>query len=383
MSDVLIAGAGIGGLAAAGGLLADGHSVRVLEAADRLRTGGAAVTVFPNGHAALHRLGLDATDLGGRIEAMEFRDAGDRRLSRMDLRPMVARTGFPVTTIPRAALLTRLAEALPADTIVFNAAAVAVEPGPADASVTDQSGTTRTADVVVGADGQASAVRGSVVDPRAATPSGWTTWQGLSPVLPELASGTLGLFFVGHAGLCGLMPAGQGLLQWWFDARTDTVPPTADDAVLGTLRTLFGDFPDPVPALFDAVAEADMGRFPHVTHEVLDVWGRGAVTLLGDAAHAFPPSQAQGANQALEDALALTSALRRRGEGDVPELLRAYERGRTPKVRRVSRMATSEITNKPPNLPTRAMARLVPPRLAGLGYLNVLRRYSDVLAQDR
>ena len=53
MTDVIVVGAGIGGLAVAGGLLTDGHGVQVLEAAERLRVGGAAVTVFPNGHAAL------------------------------------------------------------------------------------------------------------------------------------------------------------------------------------------------------------------------------------------------------------------------------------------------------------------------------------------
>lgn len=378
MTDVLIAGAGIGGLAAASGLLADGHGVRVLEAAQRLRVGGAAVTIFPNGHAALHRLGIYATDLGGRIEAMEFRDASGRRLTRIDLGPVVTRTGFPVTTIPRAALLTRLVDQLPAGTVVYGAAVDEVEPGPAGATVTDRSGTARTADVLVGADGQGSVVRRAVVDPRAPVPSGWVTWQGLSPVLPELANGTCGVFYVGAAGLCGLMPAGHGLLQWWFDTPVTEGESSADDDVAARLRTRFRDYPGQVTALLDAVADADVGRYPHVTHEVLDVWGRETVTLLGDAAHAFPPSQAQGANQALEDAWALGRALR--GGGEPQPLLRAYERGRVPAVRRVSRMAASEITNKPPNLPARAVAGLVPPRLAGLGYLKILRRFSDVLA---
>jgi FAD-dependent urate hydroxylase len=383
MTDVLIVGAGVGGLAAASGLLADGHGVRVLEAAQRLRVGGAAVTIFPNGHAALHRLGIYATDLGGRIEAMEFRDAAGRRLSRIDLAPVVTRTGFPVTTVPRAALLTRLVDQVPPGTVVYGAAVDEVDPGAAGTTVTDRMGSVRTADVLVGADGQGSVVRRAVVDPRAPVPSGWTTWQGLSPVLPELANGTCGVFFVGAAGLCGLMPAGHGLLQWWFDTpaaegESSADDDVADDDVPARLRTLFCDYPEPVGALLDAVAGQDVGRFPHVTHEVLDVWGRETVTLLGDAAHAFPPSQAQGANQALEDAWALTRALR--GRGEVRPLLRAYERGRVPAVRRISRMAASEITNRPPNLPTRAVAGLVPPRLAGLGYLKILRRFSDVLA---
>jgi FAD-dependent urate hydroxylase len=106
---------------------------------------------------------------------------------------------------------------------------------------------------------------------------------------------------------------------------------------------------------------------PHVVHRVLDQWGRGPTTLLGDAAHAFPPSQAEGANQALEDALVLTQALRLRG--DPAEFLRRYERRRSPRVRLVSRMAVSEITMRPVSPVVRRIVPRVPAWLTGRGYL--------------
>lgn len=92
---VLIAGAGVGGLATARGLLTSGHSVQLLEEATSLREGGAAVTIFSNGFAALAGLGIDATGLGGLIERMHFQTAGGSRLSRVDLRAFSTRTGFP------------------------------------------------------------------------------------------------------------------------------------------------------------------------------------------------------------------------------------------------------------------------------------------------
>jgi glycine/D-amino acid oxidase-like deaminating enzyme len=103
--DVLIAGAGIGGLALAGGLLARGHRVRVLERMPGLGTGGAAVTIFSNGAAALADLGAPLDGIGGVLDELEFCRADGTTLARADLRIMQRRTGFPVVTVPRSAWL--------------------------------------------------------------------------------------------------------------------------------------------------------------------------------------------------------------------------------------------------------------------------------------
>ena len=72
---VLIVGAGIAGLALAGGLQRRGHDVSVVEEAEQLRTGGAAISVWNNGALALERLGTDLTGHGQVIERLEFRSA--------------------------------------------------------------------------------------------------------------------------------------------------------------------------------------------------------------------------------------------------------------------------------------------------------------------
>ncbi|NJC71598.1 hypothetical protein HC031_18000 [Planosporangium thailandense] len=94
----------------------------------------------------------------------------------------------------------------------------------------------------------------------------------------------------------------------------------------------------------------------------------------------FRPSQAQGANQALEDAWLLTRALRRTGAP--AEALRRYERLRTPRVRRVSAMAASEVTNRPPRTVAKLAAHLLPPSLSGRAYLALVRRFSSVLSDE-
>ncbi|MER7502758.1 FAD-dependent oxidoreductase [Nonomuraea pusilla] len=110
--------------------------------------------------------------------------------------------------------------------------------------------------------------------------------------------------------------------------------------------------------------------FPHHRYRVPLVWGSGAVTLAGDAAHTMPPTMAQGANQALEDAWALARTV---AAGPVPRL-RAYERARARVARRSARPAATEATNL-----HRPAAGLVPDRLATMLYTAWLGRASTYL----
>jgi 2-polyprenyl-6-methoxyphenol hydroxylase-like FAD-dependent oxidoreductase len=377
--DVLIVGAGVGGLALARGLVADGHRVRVLERAPSLRAGGAAVTIASNGTAALAGLGVSLDGIGAPLHRLAFHDHTGRLTSAVDLRVVQRRTGSGFRSVAREELVARLAEGLPEGVVRFgqrvDAVLVGGSGGGGAAVVVD--GAELRADVVVGADGQASAVRRAVLGGPPARDAGWVTWQGLSPVLPELAAGDAGVCLVGPAGFVGLLPAGRGRLQWWFDVRRTAADPLPS-APVPVLRELFADYADPVARLLAAVTDADAAPYPHVLHRVPDRWGTGPTTLLGDAAHAFPPSQAQGANQALEDAWLLRRALA--AGGDPVPALRGYERRRARRVRRVSRLAAAQITNRPSARPVAALARRVPPAAAGRCYAAVIRSWSDVLA---
>lgn len=208
--EVLIAGAGVGGLALAHGLLADGHRVRILEQAPSLPEGGAAVTIFSNGAAALAGLGAPMEGIGGLIEEMEFCSDAGTLLLRIDLRVLQRVTGFPVMTVARQQLVADLAGRLPRGVVQFDRGVETVMVGGDRVEVIDKRGTRHTGDVLVGADGYRSAVRRAVVDDAAAADSGWASWQGLTRVLPELASGTRGRFYIGTGGFVGLMPAAAG-----------------------------------------------------------------------------------------------------------------------------------------------------------------------------
>ena len=395
--EILVVGAGIGGLALARGLCADGHGVRVLERGPDPATGGAAVTIFSNGAAAASGLGVHIDGLGGRIDGLVLRRDTGRTLMRTDLRPLRSKTGFAVRTVPRGELIERLGQGLDPDQVRYNTPVVAVHGDGAGAVVEVGGDGLLGADVVVGADGYRSAVRASILSDGPPTEVGWTTWQGLGPTVADVAGGTTGQLLVGSAGLVGLMPAGNGLTQWWFDVRrspsaldasdpsADPLAPSSAGEMLVWLRDVFGGYATPVPELLATISPDELGCFPHLLRDPTAPWGRGPVTLLGDAAHAFPPSQAQGANQALEDAWLLRRTLAQppSRDGDLAATLRRYEQRRATRVQLISRMAGSERTNRPPGIALGFLARTIPASVAGRGYLRLIRRISSVLHDDR
>ncbi|PWV49185.1 FAD-dependent monooxygenase [Nocardiopsis sp. L17-MgMaSL7] len=360
---VVIVGAGVGGLALARGLTGRGHEVEVHERASEPRSGGAGLGLHSNGTAALRALGVDPGGIGRRLDGLENRDPAGRPRYTLDVDAVSDHYGFESRTVPRRALLDLLADGLPEGTVRYGRVCTRVRinfDGTVSALFGD--GTSATGDVVVGADGVRSAARRDLWESDPARPTGWASWQGLTRVPTDLAAGTVAAVVQGRQGVCGMMPAGDGLVQWWFDVRwRPEIPRPASPARV--LRRLFEDWTDPdVRAVLDHAKGEDLTLFEHVRHRVRRVWGEGGATLLGDAAHAFPPSTAQGANQALEDAWALSLALSdEAAAADPAAALRRYESVRRGPVNLASLASGAE-----------AITRLTPPRFLGRERLGAM-----------
>jgi FAD-dependent urate hydroxylase len=346
---VLVVGAAVAGISVARGLLRDGHDVAIFDQRTHVQAGGGAVTIWSNGETVLRQLGVDMDGAGQLLSSVRVMTSSGRRLASVDVTAMTNRLGAPVRMVPRRVLLDRLLEGFPKDRIRCNSRAVGVTTSPEGVRVEFEDGSTAVGDLLIGADGLHSLVR-DVVGAPDAEPTGWCSWQGLVS-FPEVDDRQVGLVVIGEHGNLGLWPAGGSDLQWWFDLpwSYDFVRPQRP---IDVIRSNFSGWTDSVDLLLAKLTDDDLAPspFPHFRHPI-PAPGRGALTLLGDAAHTMPPTLAQGTNQALLDTMVLCKALSdlQKGTnprfGDVPSALRWYEKTRRRKVEAVSRLASLQVAH--------------------------------------
>jgi len=337
-------GAGVSGISVARGLLRDGHDVTVFDQRPNVTAGGGAVTIWPNGATVLQQLGVDMDGAGQLLSTVRVMTASGRPLATIDLGAMVNRLGAPVRMVPRRILLERLLKGFPADRICCNSRVEGVLSTRDGARVDFKDGSSVDGDVLIGADGLHSVVR-SIVGAPPAKPTGWCSWQGLV-TLSRIADPGVATMMIGAHGNLGLWPAGDSELQWWFDLpwSPDFVRPQRP---IEAIRSHFAGWSDMVDQVLATLTDDNLkpSPFPHFRHPIPQA-GRGAVTLLGDAAHTMPPTLAQGTNQALLDAMVLRKALSevRIDHTDIVAALRWYENVRRRKVKVVSWLTTQQVS---------------------------------------
>jgi 2-polyprenyl-6-methoxyphenol hydroxylase-like FAD-dependent oxidoreductase len=349
----LVIGAGVGGMAAALGLLRAGWEVEVRERAGGLESSGAALGLWPTAVRALDRL-----DLGRTVRAMStaqtsgaiLRPDGSRIVV-VDAERLRRRTGEPVHLIPRRDLATALAGAVRPGVVRYGVEAVADD--------ATRSGWA----VVIAADGLFSRTRRVLFGARPAPRyTGNTAWRG-AVALPAAAAASETW---APGARFGVTPYGNGMTNWYATlARPEGERSPGSE--LAQLRREFGHWHQPIPQILAALTDDDVMR-----HDLYDLWPplpsyvAGRVALVGDAAHAMTPDLGRGACEALVDAVTLTEQLG--STSDVDRALATYDRlRRRPTQRlaalsyRMSRMAGARHLTGLRDLAVRAAMAAGPP----------------------
>ncbi|MFF0339607.1 FAD-dependent monooxygenase [Kribbella sp. NPDC004875] len=316
----IVAGAGIGGVAAAVALQRCGWRVTVLERAPELGEVGAGISVWAPAVAVLEELGVKGVEQS----SVPSKPAGMRK---PDGRWVVGATDLGVempVMIHRAQLHDLItAQFGPAVTVRTGYDVTAVDQ---DADGVTVNGELR-ADLLVAADGIRSVIRGTLY-PQYAGPrySGFTAYRGIAAVNLDDGGGETW----GPGQLFGFARLIDGR-YYWYGTANQPAGTTSEPAVFETWH-------DPIPRLISGSEKILQNDIYDLTLPLVP-FASGRVVLLGDAAHAMTPNLGRGACSAIEDAGALGRLLQ--GATDVPAALAAYDRERRPATTKLVKRSRS------------------------------------------
>jgi 5-methylphenazine-1-carboxylate 1-monooxygenase len=363
MDDVIIVGAGIGGLTLGLTLHAAGIPCRIFESAAEIRAVGVGINLLPHATKELAALGLESALAGVAIETTDA--TFFNRFGQLIYQEPLGRAGGyerPQFSIHRGDLQRVLLDAFVAragrDRLVTGRHCTAVEQdetgvtvgfseGPGGGNIGSIRGR-----IVIACDGINSVIRKQFF-PNEGEPrySGVNMWRGVTRWKPILSGASMvraGWLSHGKMVIYPIRPAGADglqLINWVAEIETPSYR-KRDWNRAGAIGDFIGAFADwhfdwlDVPAFIQA-ADSVL-EFPMVDQDPLPRWSFGRVTLLGDAAHPMVPRGSNGAGQAILDARVLTSALL---ENDDPvDALAAYE---TQRLEATTRIVLTNRTNPP------------------------------------
>ncbi|MEO1043818.1 MAG: FAD-dependent monooxygenase [Pseudomonadota bacterium] len=358
MGQAVIAGGGIGGLTAALALHHFGWQAIVCEQAKAISEVGAGIQISPNGMKVLRKLGLEPQVLaaGFQPRAAEFRGGrSGRLLLRQPMTGYDAKYGAPYVHIHRADLIALLQQAVETRMPGAISTGIKITGYDQDADTVRAilaDGSQVTGDVLVGADGIHSVIRGQMLGPEKPRFTGHVAWRAVVPVarlgshMPEPAA-TVWFGENKHA-VTYLLRGGElanfvGVVErddWRSESWTEQA--SRDEALM--------DFAGWHPVITTLIEKAEAHyRWALFDRKPLKQWSYGRVALLGDACHPMLPFMAQGAVQAMEDGYALAQAL---AGSDAPErALSGYftrRRDRTARVQMAARRNAELFHQKTP-----------------------------------
>ncbi len=315
-----IVGGGIGGLATAIALGRKGVAAYVYERANDLTEVGAGLTLWPNATWLLQQWGLldEAIARGSILHSVELRKWSGSLLTASTT---ISKQPTPALCMHRAELLSLLRTAIPLDHIHLGRQFERFDLK-GDKPVAHFQNGPEVADAWIGADGLNSTVRTQLHGRQAPIYRGYQAYRGVSSS-SNLSFHEKAFESWGYGKRFGACPIGHGRI-YWYAAITATAgnlgPPSTWK---NRLIQKYSNWHKPIPDLISSTSENAILGHEVCDREPLFEWGRGSVTLLGDAAHPMTPDLGQGACMAMEDADSLSDCLSQ----DLPlvDSLRTFE----------------------------------------------------------
>ena len=315
--DVLIQGAGIGGLTLAIALQQRGYSVRVVERSAKLSEVGAGIWMAANPMQVFERLGIarHIMDHGWIVNFLRLQDSKSGAIQTTDMSTIAKSFGFETVALHRAALQRILFEQLLPDSVSFGLEVHSFVDRGDSVSVELSNGSACQVSVVVGADGINSQIRKLVGLDGEKRYSGSSSYRavarGADLLPPDAAHDAYEIWAKGCR--VGFSKINANDYYWYMTFDAPAGESRSAEEIQSHAESLFvSHFPRWIELLKHTRPE-DILRTDIHDLKPLPRWSSGRIGLIGDAAHATTPNLGQGGAMAVEDALALASSFSKVG----------------------------------------------------------------------
>ena len=353
---ISILGGGVAGLSAAIALKQKGFDVDVYER-DKQSTGiGAGIVCWPNASFVLSELGMleQLRKVSGKPVRMDRISFDGESLGSLDVLELNSQMGYSSYSILRRDLMnilvTRASEL--GIEIHYSHELISLKFDSDDTVVAEfGNGRKTTADVLIGADGRMNSIaRSFICENNQPIYQGFINWVGVfesnRPAFDEIVVSD----YWGTGKRFGVVPISARRAYWAGGVAASEIGERKPKNYRNELLKLFGDWPDVIPQIITEIPMDEVSKIYVHDHDPTDIWHKGNLLMIGDAAHAPLPTSGQGACQALEDAWHLANLLEQNSE-EIEQVFRTFtelRRSKTASVTLGARQFAASLFNTDP-----------------------------------